>query len=150
VHTLQGHTSKVSCCAWSPDDSQLLTAGYDRTVKLWDVKVTPESLRFFFGFFPTLYLNAMLTDSSLFSNQTAVLKSTFQRHNDVVSCLAWLPDGERFVSGSDKNLFLMVSCTEQSECCPSKYLTSEFFVLVVHRRHASIVAVPRKRSSYFI
>lgn len=41
MHTLQGHSNKVSCCAWSPNDTQLLTAGYDRTVKLWDIQVRP-------------------------------------------------------------------------------------------------------------
>ncbi|KAF9202396.1 hypothetical protein BGZ49_007430 [Haplosporangium sp. Z 27] len=77
--SLEGHTSQVSRCAWSPDDTHILSAGFDKTVKLWELQV-------------------MLT---------ATLKSTYQRHSDDVTCLGWLPDGERFVSGSEKNLFLM-------------------------------------------
>ncbi|KAG0264421.1 hypothetical protein BG011_006897 [Mortierella polycephala] len=37
LHTLQGHSDGVTCCAWSPNDKQLLTAGFDKTVMLWDV-----------------------------------------------------------------------------------------------------------------
>lgn len=40
IHTLQGHTDSVSCCSWSPDDSLLVTAGFDKTVKLWDIQVS--------------------------------------------------------------------------------------------------------------
>lgn len=39
MQTLQSHTDKVSCCVWSRDDRQLLTAGNDKAVKLWDVQV---------------------------------------------------------------------------------------------------------------
>lgn len=39
MQTLQSHTDKVSCCVWSRDDRQLLSAGNDKAVKLWDVQV---------------------------------------------------------------------------------------------------------------
>ncbi|MBX7212283.1 MAG: pentapeptide repeat-containing protein [Verrucomicrobiaceae bacterium] len=31
-----GHSSRVSCCAWSPDGQQLLSGSYDHTLKVWD------------------------------------------------------------------------------------------------------------------
>jgi WD40 repeat protein len=34
---LRGHTSHVSCCAWSPDSSRLATASADNTVRVWDI-----------------------------------------------------------------------------------------------------------------
>ncbi|KAF9418674.1 hypothetical protein BGZ94_009615, partial [Podila epigama] len=38
AYTLQGHASKVTWCAWSPDDTKILSTGIDRTVNLWDVQ----------------------------------------------------------------------------------------------------------------
>ena len=38
-HTLTGHTAKVTCCAASPADPRCaLSAGSDRSVKLWDLR----------------------------------------------------------------------------------------------------------------
>jgi WD40 repeat protein len=34
--TLVGHTGHVSCCAFSPDGSRIVSASYDRTLKLWE------------------------------------------------------------------------------------------------------------------
>jgi len=38
---LVGHTNSLSFVAWSPDDSQLLTCGNDRLIKLWQA-IAPE------------------------------------------------------------------------------------------------------------
>jgi len=43
---LVGHTNSLSFVAWSPDDSQLLTCGNDRLIKLWQVS-TGECVRTF-------------------------------------------------------------------------------------------------------
>lgn len=36
-HTLTGHQNPVLMISWSPDDSQLLTCGFDEVVRRWDV-----------------------------------------------------------------------------------------------------------------
>src|SRR5262249_4599387 len=36
VHLLKGHTAPVTCLAWTPDGSRLLSGGHDRAVKVWD------------------------------------------------------------------------------------------------------------------
>src|SRR5262249_24746982 len=42
IHTLIGHTSGVTCLAFSPDSQRLATASCDRTIKLWDVATGRE------------------------------------------------------------------------------------------------------------
>jgi len=38
--TLSGHSDGISYCAWSPDDSMLLTCSSDSDVRLWDPMVS--------------------------------------------------------------------------------------------------------------
>jgi WD40 repeat protein len=35
-HLLRSHIDVVSCCAYAPDGTRLLTGGHDRVVKIWD------------------------------------------------------------------------------------------------------------------
>ena len=37
AQVLVGHTDSLAFVAWSPDDTQLLTCGNDRLLKLWQV-----------------------------------------------------------------------------------------------------------------
>ncbi|KAG0222743.1 hypothetical protein BGW42_006346 [Actinomortierella wolfii] len=45
VHILEGHRSRVSCVIWSPDDTRLLTADFEKEVKLWDVQSTSGEVK---------------------------------------------------------------------------------------------------------
>jgi WD40 repeat protein len=38
IHTLEGHSDKVSSVAWSADNSYLASGSWDYTIKLWDIQ----------------------------------------------------------------------------------------------------------------
>jgi WD40 repeat protein len=42
--TLQGHTREISAAAYSPDGSKIVTASWDGTAKVWDVRTGQEIL----------------------------------------------------------------------------------------------------------
>ncbi len=46
VRVLKGHAAKIHDSGWSRDGRVLATAGYDRTVRLWEVATGREISRF--------------------------------------------------------------------------------------------------------
>ena len=53
IRTLEGHSSFVIGCAFSPDGQQIVSASYDSTLKVWDTE-TGEALATFFADGPML------------------------------------------------------------------------------------------------
>ncbi len=120
VSTCAGHTGSVDAVAAMPDGQRILSGGgmYDHTVRVWLLNGTHQNT---FSELHTSWLNALValpdnqhalsgSADSLNSDDTiklfnvndgAVLR-TFKRQQTgyCVLCLALLPDGLRFVSGS--------------------------------------------------
>jgi WD40 repeat protein len=46
IYTLSGHTKEVTCVAFSPDGTRLVSASKDNTVKIWDLTTGKELLTF--------------------------------------------------------------------------------------------------------
>ena len=111
VSTCHGHTEGVHAVAATPDGQRILSGGADKTVRVWRHNGTLEN---------TFHLRGVTALVALPNNQHALSASrgsddktvklfnvndgavlrTFTHHTNWVTCLALLPDGLRFVSGS--------------------------------------------------
>lgn len=67
---LEGHTSTVSCLTFSRDNSQLASASWDYSIRLWDVEAVPS------------------------------IGDSLQGHMAWVNCIAFSPSGDILASGS--------------------------------------------------
>jgi WD40 repeat protein len=92
--TLRGHAGSVYSLAFSPDGT-LASAGWDKTVKVWE---------------PGSWLPRLVDmQEALPESAQEVLR---EGHMTWVYCVAWAPDGRKFASGSiDKTVILWDAAT---------------------------------------
>jgi WD40 repeat protein/uncharacterized caspase-like protein len=82
VRKLEGHTDSVVSVTFSPDERHILSGSYDRTIRLWDAQ-TGAQLRLF-------------ADTDISIPHLGNLR-------DLITSVAFSPDGTRFVSGGYDN-----------------------------------------------
>src|SRR5262249_47188956 len=75
AQVLKGHAETVYAVAYTPDGKQVITASFDKTLKLWDA-ATGKEIKTFAG--P-------------------------QGHQNLILCVALSPDGQLIASGSSDN-----------------------------------------------
>lgn len=111
--TLQGHKEAVSSIEWT-DMSEICTASWDHTIKLWDIEVGGIKSEVYGhkSFFDASWspLNRTLITASadkqirLYdprSREGSLVKSTFTSHKNWVQCVEWsVADEHLFISGS--------------------------------------------------
>ena len=104
------HTDGVLSVAFSRDGSQLLTASYDKTARLWDVK-TGRQIQAFVGHSWFVWSAAFSPDESqivtasqdgsaiVWNTGTAARIKQFLEHQGPVYSAAFAPDGKHVVTG---------------------------------------------------
>ena len=109
IHDFAGHDDVVFAVALRPDGSQLATASFDQTVRLWDLG-QGGAAGVFRGHSDFVYSLSYTPDGrSLFTGakdrtikrlnaRTLKEERTYSEHNEEVLSVAVHPDGKRFVS----------------------------------------------------
>ena len=111
------HKDAIYAIAFSPDAKVLATAGYDRTIKLWDTAKTDVPIRILTDHSDAVYALAFHPDGKLLASGAAdrAVKVwdvasgkrlyTLSDPTDWVYAVAWSPDGKTIVAGGvDKSL----------------------------------------------
>ncbi|MCB9267376.1 MAG: caspase family protein [Lewinellaceae bacterium] len=103
-----GHSDDITTVAFSPDGQYILTAGLDRTAKLWNrqgqelVTFSQHSGYILDATFSPdgQYIITGADDASIILwNLQGQALHTYQGHLGWVRCLAFSPDGQHFISG---------------------------------------------------
>jgi WD40 repeat protein/serine/threonine protein kinase len=114
VRRFEGHTDKVMALALSPDGRRAISAGADRTLRLWDL-TTGEELRRFDGHTDKVWSVAYSPDGKrvlsgsvdrtmrLWDVETGQQRQQFTGHTDMVDAVSFSPDTTRVYSASRDN-----------------------------------------------
>lgn len=110
--TIKEHGDSINTCTFSPDNNSILSAGADRTLKLWDLDTGKELKTFKYhddevtccAFSPdgTYIVSGSLDETlRIWNADTCEETARLEGHQDSVNSCAFSPDGTIIVSGSD-------------------------------------------------
>jgi N-acyl-D-amino-acid deacylase len=116
-YCLEGHASSVSAIVVAPDGRHAISAGWGRTIRLWDIHAGKE-VRRFAGPGHTEVISSLAVSADgrlllsgsldrtmrLWDVATGKEMRVFPRHPTGVLCVAFSPDGRRALSGSGSQM----------------------------------------------
>ncbi len=113
VATLSGHSDKVTCVAFNPNNGRILAScSYDKTIKLWDIQ-TKRCLGTLTNHRDSIYTLVFSPDGEMLASgsndntiriwypNTGEMPQTLRHHSDGVTCLVFHPNGKSLFSGSN-------------------------------------------------
>ncbi|MEH2370114.1 WD40 repeat domain-containing protein, partial [Nostoc sp.] len=116
--SLTGHSKRVNAVAFTPNGKQVISASWDKTLKLWNLE-TGECEHTFQGHSDRVTAVALTSDGKqvistswdntlkLWNLETGKHDRTFHGHRDAVNAVIFTPDGKQAISAShDKTLKL--------------------------------------------
>ncbi len=119
IRTLEGHTAEVVAVAVTPDGRRAVSASWDQTLRLWDLR-TGQTSRTLEGHTSRITAVAVTPDGRralsasedktlrLWDLETGKTLRTLEGHTDWVNAVAVTPDGLRAVSASGSQYTLRV------------------------------------------
>jgi WD40 repeat protein len=93
----EGHSDKVVCVVWSPDDAQIATASHDTTVRVWDV-YTQECKHVYSG------------------HDKVVSGVSWNPCNEVIASGSWDKSMRIWKADTGEDVFLSTAATERVLC----------------------------------
>ncbi len=113
IFSCQGHATRVTAVAWSPDSKRLASVSYDKTVRIWDI-MTGGNVFTYRGHSDRVLsvawspdgkrIATASTDRTVHVWDAATGKSIFTHAGHAsgpVNAVAWSPDGKFIVSAGD-------------------------------------------------
>ena len=106
--TYEDHTCGVGHIAWSPDNRYVIVCGTEECTEvwIWDIEVSFCKVPLKASLNINTLSNRFVLYSNLAIKKNKVLKKRMNNnHDDSLTCAAWLPDGQHFVTGGIKGQF---------------------------------------------
>ncbi|KAJ5889647.1 hypothetical protein N7504_010457 [Penicillium tannophilum] len=105
LQTLEGHSDRVTSIAWSQDGSQLASASFDHTVRIWDTATGQRILVLegHSGIWDTATGQRILVlegHSGIWDPANGQSILVLEGHSDGVGSISWSLDGSRLASAS--------------------------------------------------
>ena len=120
--TFKGHSSSITCLKFSHDNTLLLSAGHDKTIRIWETQtgycriIMDQHLEAVLSIDISRSSNEILTGSAdstvrLWDRNTGIIKNIFTEHKEAVNSVTFLNNDLYIASASEDKTVLVMSKT---------------------------------------